>query len=211
MRAARLATVAVFLLFAVAYTPAANSQVLFTTGVGVCKECGHSELDTQRYINSFLNQLFFPESGLSRTAIAASLYTLTATYTIYGRLSPDPNHSSVTIAITAEVKAAIPTGRYHVSVTTPAGTTQEKTYPIGSEPFSVTGEYAPGAKRKGRRGSRDKRIATGGSGSGPAAQGGYSPAGWISRSGGGGRGPASCSRSRMEARGNETIVYCSVD
>ena len=59
MTAARLATVAAVLLLSSLYTPAANAQTLATTGKGLCRVCGHSELDTQRYVNSFLNQLFF--------------------------------------------------------------------------------------------------------------------------------------------------------
>lgn len=205
MRALRLATIAAFLLFAFSHSPLAKAQVIFSTGTGVCHLCGHAELDTQRYINSFLNQLFFPDSVLRRTSIATSLYLLTATYTMYGSLSPDPAHSSVTISITAEIKNAIPTGNYHVKTTTPGGEIHKDTYSIGKERFNVRGSYAKGAKRK-RSGNN------GGVGSlGSGGRGGFAPPGRPAQLGGGNSGPAGCSRSRMEARGNETIVYCSRD
>jgi len=202
MRAARLATVAAFLLLTFSYTTPVKAQVLFTTGTGACHLCGHAELDTQRYINSFLNQLFFPNSAIRRGSVAASLYLLTATFTIHGSLSPDPAHSSVTISITAEVKNAIPTGGYHVTAVTPAGKVFKDTYPIGTQRFNVRGAYARGAKRKSS-GSN-----SGGGGPGPGGRGGFAPPGWTNWWRGSSR-PAGCTRSRMEARGNETIVYCS--
>lgn len=204
MRALRLATVAVLLSFTVLQSPAADAQIL-TTGEGVCRVCGHSEIDTQRYVNSFLNQMFFPNRFDTRTAVAASLYLLTATYTMHGRLSPEPNLSSVTIAITAEVANALPTGRYRVTTTTAGGETSTKTYAIGSERFSVFYPYAPGALNS----ARDQVANPGGGGSGgrsgPQTSGG--PGGIR----GGSRGPAKCSRSRREDRRNETIVWCSRD
>ena len=204
MRVARLAAIATVLIVGFSYNPPARAQVLFTTGTGVCHLCGHSELDTERYVHSFLNQLFFPNSAARRSFIAASLYLLTATYTMEGRLSPNPQFSSVTIAITAEVKNLLPTGNYRVTVTTPGGKTETKTYAIGNKRFSVTKKYAPGAKRKSSGGNA-------GSG-GPGGTG----AGGRTRSGPGSGfrpshdRPAKCSRSRMEARGNETTVYCSI-
>lgn len=203
MRAARLATVAAFLLLTISYTTPAKAQVIVTTGTGVCHLCGHSELDTQRYINSFLNQLFFPNSALRRGSVAASLYLLTATFTMHGSLSPDPAHSSVTISITAEVKNAIPTGSYHVTAVTPEGKILKDTYPIGTQRFNVRGSYAKGAKRK--RSGQNSGVGSPGSG----GRGGFSPPDRTGQLGGGSRGPAACSRSRMEVRGNETIVYCS--
>ena len=206
MRALRLATVAISLLFVSLHAPIANAQI-FDTGVGVCRFCGHSELDTQRYVNSFLNQLFFPNSALRRGVIAGDLYLLTATYTMYGRLSPDPVFSSVTIAITAEIKNVLPTGQYHVTVTTPGGTTSTETYAIGSERFSVMEDYEPGARRVDEDDSdRGADSGTGGSGgrSGP-------PTGGGPQIRGGSRGPAKCSRSRRVDRRNETIVWCSID
>ena len=205
MRAMRLATVAALALVTFSYNIPASAQVLFTTGTGVCRQCGHSELDTERYVHSFLNQLFFPNNPGRRAAVAASLYLLTATYTMQGRLSPDPQFSSVTIAITAEVKNLLPTGNYHVTVTTPGGKTETKTYAIGNKKFSVSKKYAPGAKRE----SSGSGVDLGGSDN--AGQGGR-----PSSSPGGGKRPrdnkpAGCSRSRMEVRGNETIVYCSRD
>lgn len=208
MRAARLATVAALLFISFSHAPPAKAQVLFTTGTGVCHLCGHSELDTERYVHSFLNQLFFPRSVARRTSIAASLYLLTATYTMNGRLSPDPRYSSVTIAITAEVKNLLPTGNYHLTVTTPGGKTSKDTYAIGAERFSVTKPYLPGAKRKSSGGA----VGSGGTGStGSGGRPRSGPAGGGVNTSGGNRRPAGCSRSRMEARGNETIVYCSRD
>jgi len=205
MRAGRLATVATLVLVGYLSAPPAKAQVIFSTGVGVCKECGHSELDTQRYVNSFLNQLFFPQSVVNRTAVAASLYLLTATYTIHGRLSPDPQFSSVTITITAEIKKALPTGSYHVTVVTPGGKSLAAVYPIGSEPFSVDGRYAPGAKRRGKR----KTRAVGSGGSGPGSHGGYPSPNSTHSGRDGSRSSNGCRRSRLEARGSETILYCS--
>ena len=147
MKAPRLAAVAIVLLLSIAYAPATTAQVL-GTGSGVCLRCGHSELDTQRYVNSFLNQLFFPYSAIERAAIAASLYPLTATFEMTGLRSPDLNFNSVTIAITAEVKNLLPTGNYHITVTTPGGTTSTNTYAIGDTRFSVTHDYAEGARRE---------------------------------------------------------------
>ena len=204
MRAARLATVATLVLAGYLCASPAHAQVIFSTGVGVCKQCGHSERDTQRYVNSFLNQLFFPQSVVNRTAVAASLYLLTATYTVHGRLSPDPQYSSVTITITAEIKNAIPTGSYHVTVVTPGGKVVKDIYPIGSEPFSVNGRYAPGAKRRGKTKSRS----IGGSGSGPGVHGGYPGPGSTNTTRDTTRNSNGCRRSRLEARGIETILYC---
>ena len=204
MRAARLATVATLVLAGYLCASPAHAQVIFSTGVGVCKQCGHSERDTQRYVNSFLNQLFFPQSVVNRTAVAASLYLLTATYTIHGRLSPDPQYSSVTITITAEIKNAIPTGSYRVRAVTPSGKIVEDTYPIGREPFSVSDPYAPGAKRRGK-----KTLGIGGSGTGPGIRDSYPPPNWTRTLRGSGGQPAGCGRARLEARGNETILYCS--
>jgi len=209
MRALRLATVALALSVSVLHVAPANAQIV-TTGTGVCHLCGHAKLDTQRYVNSFLNQLFFPNSAPRRASVAASLYLFTATYTMYGKLSPDPQYNSVTIAITAEIKNAIPTGKYKVTVTTPDGTTTTKTYAIGAERFSVRHDYAPGAiGEPGTRNSRPGAKAGGGAGtgdrSGPPSGGGprYAP-------GPGGR-PAKCSRARLQARGNETVLWCSRD
>lgn len=200
MTGLRLATIASVLLLAAMQTPIASAQVIITTGEGVCPQCGHSELDTQRYVNSFLNQLFFPPSAPRRAGIAASLYLLTATFTVHGRQSPDPQFASVTIAITAEVKNALPTGLYHVTFTTPGGDTKTKTYAIGSRRFSVRGEYAPGARRTKRLGigNSGRPRPPGHSSSGPGP--GPDP-----------RRPARCSRARLEARGNETIAWCSAD
>lgn len=202
MRALRLATVAAALLFSATQTPVANAQIFASTGEGVCRVCGHSELDTQRYVNSFLNQMFFPSTAPRRAGIAASLYLLTATYTMHGSKSPDPRYSSVTVAITAEVKNALPTGSYHVTVTTPGGHTETKTYAIGSRRFNVRDGYAPGAVR-----GNTNSIGIGGArNSGPPNQNGQ-----TTGRGRGHKGPARCSRARVEIRGNETIAWCSVD
>lgn len=207
MSALRLATVALVLLSTSLLSPTANAQIV-TSGVGVCHRCGHADLDTQRYVNSFLNQMFFPYSASRRASIAASLYLFTATYTMYGKLSPDPGFASVAIAITAEVKNAVPTGMYRVTVTTPSGTTTTTNYAIGKELFSVMHDYAEGAIE----GRGTKRPVPGNKGSsGPGSYGRSGP----SRNGGTGAGPGSggrpakCSRSRREDRGNETIVWCS--
>jgi hypothetical protein len=200
MRAGRLAAVALFAIISSAHSSPAQAQVIFSTGDGVCKLCGHSELDTQRYVHSFLNQLFFPNSVPRRTAVAASLYLLTATYTMQGLRSPDPNFASVTISITAEVKNLLPTGNYHVTFTTPGGKTGTETYAIGKRKFSVRGKYAPGAVRDESEGL------VGGGSSGPGGRSRPAPGGLSPQSK---HTPAACSRSRMEARGNETIVYCS--
>lgn len=212
MRALRLATIAVVLSLSVGHAPVAKAQII-TSGVGVCTLCGHADLDTQRYVNAFLNQMFFPESAARRASIATSLYLFTATFTMYGRLSPDPQFTAVTIAITAEVKNAIPTGKYRVTATTPSGKTETKTYAIGSEYFSTWHSYAPGAiegrgLRRIRPGDKSGPAGPGGPGSrghsGPPANGGPG-------SGPGGGRPAKCSRSRVTHRGNETTVWCSQD
>lgn len=215
MRALRLATVALTLSIAVLQASAVNAQIV-TTGKGVCRLCGHAQLDTQRYVNSFLNQLFFPNSAVRRASIATSLYLFTATYTMYGRLSPDPLFNSVTVAITAEIKNAVPTGKYKITVTTPDGTTTTKTYAIGAERFSVRHDYAPGAIDAGG----ESQSGPGGkAGSGPGSGGRAGPGTngrWAIPTsnhprygpGSGGR-PAKCSRSRREDRGNETILWCS--
>lgn len=204
MRALRLATVALVLSISVVHTPAANAQIV-TAGLGVCHRCGHAELDTQRYVNSFLNQLFFPSSAVRRASVTASLYLFTATFTMYGNLSPDPRFNSVTIAITAEVKNAIPTGKYRVTVTSPSGMTSTETYAIGAERFSVRHDYAPGAIESGA--TRRQGPGRNG-GSGPGSNGGSGPPPSGPRSGPGGR-PAKCTRSRLESRGNNTILWCS--
>ena len=208
MRSLRLATIATVLSMTLLQTPAANAQVL-DVGDGVCPQCGHAELDTQRYVNSFLNQMFFPNSAARRAAVATSLYLFTATYSMHGSLSPDPNYASVTIAITAEVKNAIPTGKYHVTATTPSGDTTTKTYAIGARRFSLRHDYAPGAIKDSERDQRTGpgSIARNGPGSGGRSR---PPTGGGPRSGPTGSGrPAKCTRSRVSFRRNETIVYCS--
>lgn len=200
MRALRLATIAVFLSIVSFHTTTANAQI-FDTGEGRCGRCGHSERDTQRYVNSFLNQLFFPRSLPARGFVTANLYLLTATYTMHGGRSPDPNFASVTIAITAEVKNALPTGSYRVTVTTPGGKTSTETYAIGNTRFRVMGP--PDSRAEPGAGSS---IGVGSGGhSGPPTGGG------PGQTQGGSRGSARCSRSRREDRGNETIVWCSAD
>lgn len=209
MRALRLAAVAIVLAMTFLQTPTAHAQIL-DVGTGVCRQCGHAELDTQRYVNSFLNQMFFPNKPVTRAAVATSLYMFTATYTMFGSLSPDPNYASVTIAITAEVKNAIPTGKYHVTVTTPDGNTTSKMYAIGARPFSVRHDYAPGAVEGGTK----KSTGSGGNGGhGPGSRGrSRPPAGGGARSGPMGSGrPAKCTRSRVTYRRHETTVYCSED
>lgn len=201
MRAQKWAAVALILAITSLYSPNASAQV-FTTGKGVCRLCGDSELDTQRYVNSFLNQLFFPNTLPRRAAVATSLYMLTATFTMTGNLAPNPNLASVTIAITAELEKALPTGRYKLTVTTPGGNTVTQTYAIGSTRFSVKHGYKPGAKR---RVVNPVGLGHGGH-SGPPDRNGQLQGG--SR---GPRGPARCSRARLEARGNETIAWCSID
>lgn len=215
MRVLRLASVALALSVTALQAPEANAQIV-TTGKGVCHLCGHAKLDTQRYVNSFLNQLFFPNSAVRRASVSASLYLFTATYTMYGRLSPDPQFNSVAIAITAEIKNAVPTGKYKVTVTTPDGTTTTKTYAIGAERFSVRHDYAPGAIEAGSA----RQPGPGGKAGGGSGAGGHAGPGSDGRTGippstnpgyGPGRGgrPAKCSRSRREDRGNETILWCS--
>ena len=199
MRALRLATIALLLSVVSIHAPIANAQI-FDTGEGRCGLCGHSERDTQRYVNSFLNQLFFPRSVPARGFVAANLYLLTATFTMHGNRSPDPNFASVTIAITAEVKSALPTGNYRVTVTTPGGKTSTATYVIGDTRFSVRGPL-------NFRAESGSGIGVGlGSGgfSGPPVR-----VGSIIRSSSHSR--ARCSRSRREDRWNETILWCSAD
>ncbi len=200
MRALRLATVAAVLLIASAQTPIANAQIL-DTGEGRCSRCGHSEQDTQRYVNSFLNQLFFPKSMLRSASIAASLYLFNGTYTIHGARSPDSNFDSVTIAITAELKGALPTGNYRVVVTTPGGRTSTQTYAIGDERFKVVGILVPRFES-----SADKSTDAGSGGpSGPPSGGG------PGKSQGGSRTHARCSHSRRQDLSKETVLWCSID
>ncbi len=199
MRALRVATIATFLLIVSVHAPIANAQII-DTGEGRCSRCGHSEFDTQRYVNSFLNQLFFPKSFLRSASISASLYFFNGTYTIHGGRSPDPDFDSVTIAITAELKGAVPTGNYRVVVTTPGGQTLTDTYAISDERFRVLGRLVPPEDS-----STDNSTGVGSSGSsGPPSSGG-------THIRGGSRGPAKCSRSRREDRRNETITWCSLD
>lgn len=194
MRALRLATLAASLLIVSVYTPITNAQIL-DTGVGRCLRCGHSEIDTQRYVNSFLNQMFFPDSFLRHSAVAASLYLFNGTYTMHGGRSPDSNFASVTIAMTAELKGALPTGNYRVVVTTPGGQSSTKTYAIGDTRFVVAGPLFPRAS-DGTGGSSGR--------SGP-------PTGGGPQIRGGSRGPVKCTRSRREDRRHETIAWCSLD
>ena len=199
MRPLRLATVALLLSFVSLHMPIAHAQI-FNTGEGRCGLCGHSERDTQRYVNSFLNQMFFPDTTLRRAAVVASLYLFNGTYTMHGNRSPDPNFSSVTIAITAEVKNALPTGNYRVTVTTPGGKTSTDLYAIGDSRFRVAGPLVSRAERSS------------GSGTGVGSNGRVGPptrVGGRIRAGSG--GGAKCSRSRREDRRNETIVWCSQD
>ena len=199
MRALRLASVALLLSVISIHAPIANAQV-FDTGVGRCGPCGHSERDTQRYVNSFLNQLFFPRSVSARGFVAANLYLLTATFTMHGNRSPNPDFASVTIAITAEVKRALPTGNYHVTVTTPGGKTSTATYVIGDTRFRVIGPLSPRAESSSRGG-----IGVGSNGhSGPPTRVG----GQIRSSN---RSRARCSRSRRQDLSKETILWCSAD
>jgi len=199
MRALRLATVALLLSVVSIHAPIANAQI-FDTGEGRCGLCGHSERDTQRYVNSFLNQLFFPRSVPARAFVAANLYLLTATFTMHGGRSPDPNFASVTIAITAEVKSALPTGNYRVTVTTPGGKTSTSTYVIGSTRFRVAGPL----NFRAEPGSADGVGLGGGGHSGPLIR-----VGGVIRSSSHSR--TRCSRSRREDRWNETILWCSAD
>jgi hypothetical protein len=197
MRALRLATIALLLSVVSIHAPIANAQIL-DTGEARCKLCGHSERDTQRYVNSFLNELFFPRSVPARAFVAANLYLLTATFTIHGARSPDSNFASVTIAITAEVKNALPTGNYRVTVTTPGGKTSTSTYVIGDTPFRVTGPLNPRTGSSSGNGFGIGRR----SHSGPPIRDGSEI---RSRS----RSRTGCSRSRREDRWNETILWCS--
>lgn len=196
MRVLRLATVAVFLAIVSVQSTTANAQIL-DTGEGRCGLCGHSERDTQRYVNSFLNQMFFPRSGSVRGFVAANLYLLSGTFTMHGNQSPDPKFDRVTIAITAEVKNALPTGNYRVTVTTPGGQTSTKLYAIGDTRFVVVGNLNFAEETSSVTGA-------GGGRSGPPASRGPQVRA-------GSRGPAKCSRSRREDRRNETIVWCSAD
>jgi hypothetical protein len=194
MRAIRLATVAVFLAFISVQSTTVSAQIL-DTGEGRCGLCGHSEHDTQRYVNSFLNQMFFPHNGSVRVFVAANLYLLSGTFTMHGNKSPDPNFDRVTIAITAEVKSALPTGNYRVTVTTPGGQTSTKLYAIGDTRFVVTGNLN----------FREETSSGGGAGGGRAAP----PTSGGTAVRGGSRGPAKCSQSRREDRRYETILWCS--
>jgi hypothetical protein len=194
-----LATVALLLSVVSIHMPVANAQI-FDTGEGRCGLCGHSERDTQRYVNSFLNQLFFPRSVLARGFIATNLYLLTGTFTMHGMRSPDPNFASVTIAITAEVKNALPTGNYHVTVTTPGGKTSTKTYAIGNARFRVIGPL----------GSRARPSSGSGTGVGSSGLSGP-PAPVVSPTQSNSRGAARCSSSRREDLSKETILWCSAD
>ncbi len=199
MRALRLATIAALVLIISIHSPIANAQIV-DTGEGYCSRCGHSETDTQRYVNSFLNQMFFPKSVLRSASIAASLYFFSGTYTMYGGRSPDPGFDSITIAITAELKGAVPTGSYRVVVTTPGGQSSTDTYAISDERFRILGRLAPR-----ERTSTDDSTGVGSGGhSGPPGGGGPQVRG-------GNRGSAKCSRRRREDRGNETIAWCSQD
>lgn len=199
MRALRLATVAVSLLVVSLHMPVASAQIL-DIGEGVCKRCGHSETDTQRYVNSFLNQLFFPKSILRSASIAASLYLFNGTYTMYGARSADSDFDSVTIAITAELKGAVPTGNYRLVVTTAGGRTSTNTYAIGAQRFPVLGRIRPPSQS-----SSDNSAGVGSGGrSGP-------PTGGGPQIRGGSRGPIKCTRGRTEHRRNETIAWCSID
>lgn len=200
MRALRLAAVAVLLSITSILAPVANAQIL-DSGVGRCIMCGHSELDTQRYVNSFLNQMFFPRSLLDRAFVVGNLYLLSATFTMHGGRSPDSDFASVSIALTAEVKNALPTGNYHVTVTTPGGKTSKGTYVIADTRFSINHPYAAGAVRRTAR----RAGPIGGGHSGPPTSGGPGPS--QSRA----NRSAKCSRSRREDRGNETIAWCSQD
>jgi hypothetical protein len=199
MRALRLATVALLLSVVSIHTPIANAQI-FDTGEGRCVPCGHSERDTQRYVNSFLNQLFFPRSAPARGFLAANLYLLTATFTMHGNQSPDPNFASVTIAITAEVKGALPTGNYRLTVTTPGGKTSTDTYVIGDTRFRVMGPLNP---REESRSGAGFGFGSGGHSGPPIRVGSQIRSSSRSR--------ARCSRSRREDRLNETILWCSAD
>ena len=199
MRALRLAAVAVVLSIVSIHSTTANAQIL-DTGEGRCSLCGHSERDTQRYINSFLNQLFFPRSGLARGFVAANLYLLSGTFTIHGDRSPDPNFDRVTIAITAEVKNALPTGNYRLTVTTPGGKTSTQLYAIGDTRFRVIGRLV---FREDERSGRSTGVGSSGRSGPPTRVHGQVRAG--------SRGRAKCTRSRREDRGNETIVWCSQD
>jgi hypothetical protein len=185
MSAAKLA-IAALLFAAHGLSSTEGIAQIFDTGQGTCMKCGHSELDTQRYVNSFLNQLFYypdpVQQAAARAAIAAALYGLTATFEMHGNLSPDPIYSSVTIAITAEVKSALPTGSYKVTVTTPGGTSTTKVYALGYNKFDVNYPYAEGARE--------------------SVEGGGS-----TRSGSP-TGSTTCTRTRREDRDNDITIRC---
>jgi hypothetical protein len=199
MRALRLATVAVLLSIVSLQSTTANAQI-FDSGEGRCGLCGHSERDTQRYVNSFLNQMFFPRTTLNRTFVATNLYLLTATFTMYGNRSPDPNFARVTIAITAEVKSALPTGNYRVTVTTPGGKSSTELYAIGDTRFRILGPFR----------FREERSSGPGSGAGSGGRSGP-PTGGLGQTGGGSHRSARCSRSRRQDLSMETILWCSAD
>ena len=201
MRALRLATIAASLLIVSTHAPLASAQIL-DTGVGRCIPCGHSERDTQRYVNSFLNQMFFPNSVLRRSTVVGSLYLFNGIYTMHGNRSPNEDFSSVTISVTAELKGALPTGNYRLVVTTPGGKTSTKTYAIGETRFVVRGRLDGEKDEDLEVDSATGTGAGGGGRSGPPSSGG-------SHILGGSRGPAKCSRSRREDRRNETITWCS--
>lgn len=193
----RVAPVAIMALVLSLNISTASAQI-FDTGQGVCRWCGHSEKDTKRYVNWFLNELFFypgrVQQKLARAGIATSLYLFTATFDIYGAVSPSSKYNVVTIAITAEIKKGIPTGRYMVTATTKGGKTSTKAYAIGNSKYSVGYGYARGAVQGGGSGGSVGR-------SGPPSGGSYIPP----------KRGARCSRSRRVDAGNETIVFCSRD
>ena len=199
MRPLRLATIALFLSIILIQATTANAQIL-DTGEGRCGLCGHSERDTQRYVNSFLNQMFFPRTALNRSFVATNLYILTATFTMVGNRSPDINYASVTIAITAEVKSALPTGSYRVTVTTPGGKSVTELYAIGDTPFRVIGRLR----------FEEERSPRSGPGSGSSGRSGPPIGGPVQATGGSHRS-ARCSHSRRQDLSKETVLWCSVD
>lgn len=204
MRLPRVAPVAITMIVLLMPVSDASAQI-FDNGRATCRWCGHSERDTQRYVNWFLNELFFypgrVRQATARTAISVSLYLFTATFDIHGSLSPSRRYDTVTIAITAEVKKGIPSGRYIVTATTPGGKTSTKPYAIGNKRFSLSKAYAKGAVRNNGSGGRGGG-GTGRSGPPPSDGGGSNRRP---------RGGAKCSRSRRVDVGNETILFCSRD
>ena len=192
MRLLRLATIALVFSFLSMQAPTANAQIL-DSGVGHCKLCGHSERDTQRYVNSFMNQMFFPRSSAKRSFVAVNLYLLNATFTMHGHRSPDPDFASVTITITAEVKNALPTGNYRVTATTPGGKTSTKLYAVGDVPFVVDDRLDHDRDRSS--GNRSQPPASGG----PAVR--MNQANRTTR----------CGRTRRVDLRYNTILYCMVD